>query len=134
MAKAKRVAYFKAKIEDKPGALLALAKDLKEKKLDLIALKGVGEAGQGDILVIAKSPDKLREAWKASGILVEEGTVFFLSGTDTTGALVKSLDAIANAGVNLVATEALAVGGKFGAVLWVSPEDLDKTSQALSAK
>jgi len=134
MAKAKRLAYFKANIDDKPGALLALTKDLKGKKLDLIALKGVAQAGQGEILVIAKSPDKLRDAWKASGALVEEGTVFFLSGTDTTGALVTSLDAIAKAGVNLVATEALAVGGKFGAVIWVSPEDLDKTAQALGAK
>ena len=134
MATAKRLTYFKTKIEDKPGALLALAKDLKEKKLDLIALKGIGQAGQGEILVIAKSPDKLREAWKASGTLVEEGTVFFLSGADATGALVKSLDAVAGAGVNIVATEALAVGGKFGAVLWVSPEDLDKTAQALGAK
>ena len=134
MATAKRVTYFKAKIEDKPGALLALAKDLKEKKLDLIALKGVGQAGQGEILVIAKSPDKLRDAWTTSGVLVEEGTVFFLSGTDATGALVTSLDSITNAGVNIVATEAIAVGGKFGAVLWVSPEDLDKTSQALGAK
>ena len=134
MAKAKRLAYFKTNIDDKPGALLALTKDLKGKKLDLIALKGVAQAGQGEILVIAKSPDKLRDAWKASGSLVEEGTVFFLSGTDTTGALVTSLDAIAKAGVNLVATEALAVGGKFGAVIWVSPEDLDKTAQALGAK
>jgi len=134
MAKAKRLAYFKTNIDDKPGALLALTKDLKGKKLDLIALKGVAQAGQGEILVIAKSPDKLRDAWKASGALVEEGTVFFLSGTDTTGALVTSLDAIAKAGVNLVATEALAVGGKFGAVIWVSPEDLDKTAQALGAK
>jgi hypothetical protein len=133
MAKAKRVPYFKAKIEDKPGAFLALAKDLKEKKIDLIALKGVGQAGQGEILVVAKIPDKLREAWKDSGALVEEGTVFFLSGTDTTGALITSLDAVANAGVNIVATEALAVGGKYGAILWVSPEDLDKTAQALGA-
>ncbi|MBF8294794.1 MAG: hypothetical protein HW389_1339, partial [Bacteroidetes bacterium] len=58
----------------------------------------------------------------------------FLSGTDTAGALVTSLDAIANAGVNIVATEAIAVGGQFGAILWVSPEDLDKTAQALGAK
>jgi len=60
--------------------------------------------------------------------------VFFLSGTDATGALVTSLDVIANAGVNIVATEAIAVGGKFGVVLWVSPEDLDKTAQALGAQ
>ncbi|MDP2886251.1 MAG: hypothetical protein Q8P51_14650 [Ignavibacteria bacterium] len=134
MAKAKRVAYFKAKIEDKPGALLALAKDLKEKKLDLISLKGFGHAGQGEILVIAKRPEKLRDAWKATGALTEEGVAFFLSGADKTGALVAGLDAIANAGVNLVAIEALAVGGKFGAVLWVAPGDLDKTAQVLGAK
>jgi len=134
MAKAKRVAFFKAIIEDKPGALLALAKDLKAKNLGLIALKGVGQAGQGEILVVAKSPDKLRDAWKASGILAEEGVAFFVSGADKTGALVASLDAIAKAGVNVVATEAVAVGGKFGVILWVSPQDLDKTAQALGAK
>jgi hypothetical protein len=134
MAKSKRVAYFKVRIEDKPGALLALAKDLKAKNLGLICLKGVGQAGQGEILVIAKSPDKLREAWKASGTLTEEGTAFFVSGTDRTGALVASLDAIAKVGVNIVATEAIAVGGKFGVIFWVSPEDLEKTAQALGAK
>lgn len=133
MAKAKRVPYFKAIIENKPGALLAIAKDLKDRKIDLIALKGIGQAGQGEILVVAKNPDALREAWKDSGILVEEGTVFLMSGTDATGALVTSLEAIANAGVNIVATEALGVGGKFGTILWVSPEDLDKTAQALGA-
>ena len=134
MAKAKRVTYFKAKIDDKPGALLALANDLKAKNLGLIGLKGVCQAGQGEILVFAKSPDKLRETWKASGMLSEEGTAFFVSGTDKTGALVASLDAIAKTGVNLVATEAIAVGGKFGVFLWVSPEDLEKTAQALGAK
>ncbi len=134
MAKAKRIAYFKAKIEDKPGALLALVKDLKSKNLGLIALKGVGQAGQGEILVVAKSPDKLRDAWKASGTLAEEGTAFFVSGADKTGALVASLDAIAKAGVNIAATEAIAVGGKFGVILWVAPGDLDKTAHALGAK
>jgi hypothetical protein len=134
MANAKRVTYFKAKIEDKPGALLALAKDLKAKNLGLIGLKGVGQAGQGEILVIAKTPDKLRDAWKASGTLSEEGTAFFVSGTDKTGALIASLDAVAKAGVNIVATEAIAAGGKFGVIFWVTPEDLDKTAQALGAK
>ncbi len=134
MAKAKRVAYFKAKIEDKPGALLALTMDLKAKNLGLVGLKGVSGAGQGDILVIAKNPDKLRDAWKASGVLTEEGAAFFISGADKTGVLVASLDAIAKAGVNIVAIEAIAIGGKYGAILWVSPEDLDKTAQALGVK
>jgi hypothetical protein len=134
MATAKRVTYFKAKIEDKPGALYNLAKDLKAKNLGLLSLKGISQGTQGEILVVAKSPDKLRTAWKASGILIEEGTAFLLSGVDKIGALLADLDAIAKAGVNVVATEAVAVGRSYGAILWVDPVDVDKTAKALGAK
>ena len=134
MATVKRVPYFKAKVEDKPGALLALAKDLMAKKLGLLSLKGIGQGDQGEILVVAKDPDKLRKAWTESGTLVEEGSVFFVSGADKTGALLPTLDALAKASVNVVATEAVAVGRSYGAILWVDPSDLDKTEKALGAK
>lgn len=134
MATAKRVTYFKARVEDKPGALLNLARDLKEKNLGLIGLKGVGQGGHGDVLVIPKDPEKLRIAWNANGTLVEEGTVFFVSGADTTGALLGSLDALAKAGVNIVAIEAGAVSARFGAFLWVAPPDVDKAAEAFGAK
>jgi len=133
MAKSKRVTYFKARIENRPGALLAVAEDLKTKNLDLLGLKGLAHAGEGEILVIAKDPEKLREAWASVGMLIEEGTAFYISGEDKTGALAASLDALAKAGVNLAAIEAVAAGGKFGSILWVAPEDLDKTAQALEA-
>ena len=134
MGTAKRVTYFKAKVEDKPGALLALAKDLRAEDLGLLSLKGVGQGTHGEILVVAKNPDKLRTAWKASGVLVEEGSAFYLNGVDKTGALVADLDAIAKIGVNVVATEAVAVGRSYGAILWVVPADVEKTSKALGAK
>jgi len=134
MATAKRVTYFKTKVEDKPGALLALAKDLKAKNLGLLSLKGVGKGEEGEILVVAKNPDKLRDVWKASGVLVEEGTVFYVSGEDKTGALLPILDALAEAGVNVVATEAVAAGKSYGAILWVDPADIDRTEKALGAK
>lgn len=134
MATVKRVTYFKAKVEDKPGALLALMGNLKAKNIGLLSLKGVSQGESGDILVVAKNPADLRNEWKASGALVEEGTAFFLSGEDKIGGLLTSLEAIAKAGVNIVATEAIAVGGRYGAILWVSPSDLEKTAQALGAK
>ena len=134
MAKAKRVTYFKTKLENKPGALLALAKDLQAKKAGLIALKGMAHGDVGEILVVAKDPEKLRETWSASGILAEEGIAFFLDGADKTGALVDSLNALAGAGVNIAAIEAVTAGASFGAIFWVSPEDLDKATQVLGAK
>ncbi len=134
MATAKKMTYFKARVEDKPGALLALTRDLKEKNLALVGLKGVSQGGHGDVLIVPKDPDKLKISWNATGALIEEGTLFFVSGTDTTGALNSSLEAVTNAGVNIVAIEAGAVGGRYGAFIWVSPGDIDKTSQALGVK
>jgi hypothetical protein len=134
MAAAKRMTYFKAIVDDKPGALLALAKNLKENNLSLIGMKGVAQGTHGDVLVIPKDPDKLRITWRAIGNLVEEGNLFFVSGADTTGALIASLESLTNIGVNVVAIEAGAVGGKFGAFLWVAPEDLDRTAEALGAQ
>ena len=134
MAQARKVTYFKTRLENKPGALLTLLKDLQEKKLGLVALKGMAHGDSGEILVVAKNPEKLGETWKAAGILAEEGSAFFLSGPDETGALVGSLNALANAGTNIAALEAIAGGTSYGAILWVAPEDLDKTAQVLGAK
>lgn len=132
---AKRVTYFKVKVEDKPGALLVLLKNLKAKNIGLVSLKGVSLGDQGgDILVVAKNPDELRNEWKASGALVEEGTAFLLSGADKTGALISDMEAISKAGVNIAAIEAVAVGARYGALLWVAPTDQEKTAKALGAK
>ena len=134
MGTAKRVTYFKAKIEDKPGALYNFAKDLKAKDLGLLSLKGISQGTQGEILVVAKSPDKLRAAWTDAGLLIEEGTAFYLSGVDKVGALNPDLDGLAKAGINIVATEAVAAGRSYGAILWVDPADVEKTAKALGAK
>ena len=130
MAKPQRVAHFKIKIEDKPGALLAIAQELKSKKVGLIGLR----AEHAETYLIAKNPDKLREALKASGMTLEEGTSFFVRGTDKTGALVKSLEAIAQADINILITHAIAVGGSYGSFFQVAAGDVERTGKALGAK
>lgn len=135
MAKSQRVLYFKASLEDKPGALLTIAKDLKSKNLGLVGLWGYATVpGRAELYVIPKNADKLRNAWKAQGIVFEEATAFFLKGGDKTGALVKSLEAIAQAGVNIVANGAIGVKGQYGSFVWVAQADVDKTAQALGIK
>lgn len=135
MAKAQRATYFKITLEDKPGALLALAKGLKSKKVGLAGLKALpSQPGQSEVYLIVKNPDKLRGALKSLGVIAEEGTSFFVKGADRTGALVSSLEAIAQAGVNIVATDAIAVGGNYGLFFRVAPGDVDKAAKVLGAK
>jgi hypothetical protein len=135
MAKVTRGIYFKAALEDKPGALLKVMQDLKAKNIALSGLWGFGTSqGKAQLYVVSKNPDKLRDAWKASGLLAEEGTGFWIKGADRTGALNKSLEALTGAGVNIGAIHAIAVGDQFGSFLWVTAADARKAAEALGAK
>ncbi len=132
---AQRVIYFKTNMQDQPGAVLGVLQDLKNKNIALKCLWGFSKRdNNSELNVVAKDPDKLRAAWKSSGILAEEGTAFLLKGTDKTGVLIKNLEALAQAGVNMKAMKAIAVSGKYGCVIWVSPEDVEKTARALGVK
>jgi len=44
------------------------------------------------------------------------------------------MEAISKAGVNIAAIEAVSVGARYGALLWVASSDLEKTAKALGAK
>ncbi len=135
MAKPQRVVYFKANLEDKPGTLFSIAKDLKSKNLGMVGLFGFGTAqGRAELYVIPRNAEKVRNAWKTSGFNFEEGTGFFLKGADKTGVLMKSLEAIAQAGVNIVVNGAIAVKGQYGSFLSVAQSDVEKTAQALGVK
>ncbi len=135
MAKSKRVTYFKTLLDDKPGTGLAYAESLKSKKINLSALWAYGtQTGQTEVYCIPKDPDKFRKYTKSEGMTTWEGTGFLLKGTDKTGALIKNLTALAEAGINVNAIHAIAAGGNFGAFVKVPDVDIDKAAEALNAK
>lgn len=135
MAKVQRVTFFKANLRNQPGVLLGLMQDLKSRNVALKSLWGFGKSeGDAELYAIAKDPDKLRNAWKATGLLAEEGTGFFLKGVDKTGVLLKSLEALTHASINVRAIIAIAVSGNFGSLIWIDSADVEKAAQALGAK
>jgi len=135
MAQSKLVTYFKKNLEDKPGMVLAAAKEMKSKNLGLLALWAQGaQQGQGELYCIPKNPDKFRSGYKPSGMQMEEGRGLFLKGTDKTGVLVKILETIAEEGINILAIYAIAVGGKYGSFIRVASTDVERTAKALGAK
>jgi hypothetical protein len=135
MAKAQRVTFLKATLRDQPGVLLGLMQDLKSRNIALKSLWGfIKREGDAELYAIAKDPDKLRNAWKVKGLLAEEGTGFFIKGTDKTGVLVKSLEALAQMNINIKAMNAISVSGKYGSLIWVESADIEKAAKALGAK
>jgi hypothetical protein len=132
VAKVKRVTYFMANLEDKPGELLKVMQNLRDKKIGLKGLWGFGtHSGKAQLFVVAKKVEKLRDLWKSSGLLAEEGTGFLIQGSDRIGAMVESLQTLAAGGVNIHAVEAIAAKGRYASFLWVQREDVDKAAEAL---
>ena len=135
MSKPKVVTYFKTSLEDRPGTLLAIAKELKAKKLGLVALWGyAAQPGQGELYCIPKNPDKFRATFKSSGARMEEGRGFFVRGADETGALLRTLESLADDGVNITAIHAVAAGEKFASFIHVATSDFEKATRSLGAK
>ena len=135
MPKSKRVTYIVAKLDDKPGAALRLIADLKTSNIALVGLWGYGMPdGKAQMYAVAKNPDKLRTKWTGAGIIAEEGTGFMITGADKTGALVKTLEEIAAAGINIKMMDALAAGGRFTSLMWVDPSQIENTAKVLGCK
>lgn len=132
MAKVYKLSYFVANIKDEPGTLLKIMLDLRDKNVGLSGLWGFGARdGEGQLFVIAKDSAVLKEAWEDAGLLAEEGTGFFVTGQDRTGALIESLEHLVEAGINIHSIDAIAVGAVFGSFIWVDASDVEKASAAL---
>jgi hypothetical protein len=132
-----RVEYFVVSAEDKPGAGAQLGKRLEQEKVNLLGLLAFPSgAGRVQVDLVPEHPDQLVKAAKKAGIALEgPKTAFLVQGTDRPGAMGEVLERAGNAGINVTATAAVACGGnRFGALLWVKPQDVEAAARALGAK
>lgn len=126
-------ADFSIELEDRPGALAAVSLKLQDAGVDLLGLWGYGGAnGSGKLYCVPKDAKKFRAFAEAEKLKVEEGVTIYISGADQGGALVESLELIAQAGINVHAIQAVTVQGEFGCFIWADAEDWDTIAQMLA--
>ena len=71
-------------------------------------------------------------ARKAKLKLTGPKTGFLIQGEDRVGALVELMAKLAEAKINVTACDAVAAGaGRYGALLWVKPQDVQKAAKVL---
>lgn len=120
-------------LEPKPGSLNAVLQAFREAGVDLRASwafeMGPGMPGKG--IFYAADTAKAEAALKALGKKPVRGRACWAEGEDKVGAYARLLAKVAAAGVNLHATDALGVGGRFCTVLFADEKDCDKLCKAL---
>lgn len=132
----RKVEYYYATVPDRPGEGAKILGALKEAGVNLLAFHAFPVAGQSQVDLVAEDAGALREAAKKAGIsLTGPKTAFLVEGEDRIGAVAEFMKRLGDAGINVVAIDAVrAGGGRYGALLWVKSQDLERAASALGAK
>jgi hypothetical protein len=128
-----QVDYFYVKAPDKPGEAARLLGQLKQAGVNLLAFSGFPAGKQAQLdFVPADAAAFQAVAKQAKWKTVGPKKVFLVQGDDRVGALADLLKRLADAKINVTATDAVCAGaGRYGVMLWVKARDLKRAAQAL---
>ncbi|HKA53049.1 MAG TPA: hypothetical protein VKJ47_05255 [Candidatus Binatia bacterium] len=108
---------------------------LKDAGVNLLAYSGFpkGRRAQLDFMPADVAPFRAA-ARKAKLTLVGPKTGFLIQGEDRPGVLAEIIARLAEAKINVTACDAVAAGeGRYGALLWIKPQDVQKAARVLGA-
>ena len=132
----RKVVYFSMQVPNRPGVGLQMLKAIAKGKQNLLAFTGFPNGATAQVDFVPARPAEFARGAKKAGIkLGKKKTAFLLQGEDRVGALVRVLDKLAEARINMVAMDAVTAGGRrFGAIFWVKPKDVARASRLLGAR
>lgn len=126
--------YFKVQVADKPGEGARMLHVLRDAGINLLAFSGFPRARRAQLDFVPEQPDTFKQTAKQAKWKVEgPKTCFLMTGDDRPGALADLMTKLAEAKINVTAIDGVCAGqGRYGAVFWVKPRDVRKTSQVLN--
>ena len=132
----RKVVYFSMQVPNRPGVGLEMLKSIAKGRQNLLAFTGFPDGAKAQVdFVPARPAEFARGARKAGVKLGKRKTAFLVQGEDRVGALVRILEKLAQARINMVAMDAVTAGGRrFGAIFWVRPKDVGRASRLLGAR
>ena len=128
-----RVQYFYTQVPDKLGEGAKVLGALKEAGINLLAFVAFpnGRRAQFDFVPVDQTAFK-EAAKKAKIKLVGPKTGFLIQGEDRPGAVAEIVSRLSDAKTNVTALQGIAAGaGRYGAILWVKPRDVNKAAKVL---
>jgi hypothetical protein len=126
-----RVTALKVTVGDRVGALAEVVAQARDAGLDFRSVTALAAGGQGVIMAVPTDLQAARQAAAGGPYAITEQDVFWVEGDDERGALAPAADKLAAAGISVTAVHAAAVEGRFAAVFYVAPEDVEKAAAAL---
>lgn len=131
----RRADYFSMQTANKVGEGARLLGALRDEGVNLLAFTGFPSGRRAQIDFIPGDTVQFKAAARRLKLKVgARKTVFVAQGDDRVGAIAEICEKLAGAGVNMTAMDAVATGdGRYGAIFWVKPRDVNKAAKVLGA-
>jgi hypothetical protein len=131
----RKVAYFALEVPNKPGEGARVLGALAEAGINLIAFSGFPRGRKAQLDMIPEDVEVFKKAAKMLKLKTyPQKFGFLVQGNDRKGAVAELLKTLAEKKINVTAIDAAAAGeGRFAAIFWVLPRDVNKTMKALGA-
>lgn len=130
----RKVQYFYATVEDRPGAAFRLLAKLAESAVNLLAFSATPTGpNHTQVVLFPEDPAALAEvAAQSNLVLTGPQSAFLVQGDDRLGALAEVHRILADARVNVYNSTGVTDGkGGFGYIIYVRPEDIDRAAHVL---
>ena len=132
----KRIEYYYTTVPTRAGEGAKILNALKAAHVNLLAFSGFPTRSGRDQLDFCPSNERtFRTAARKAGIkFVGPKTAFLIQGQDRTGAIANIADKLGGAHIAITALDAVTAGRRrYGAILWVKPQDVTKAAKILGA-
>lgn len=129
----KRVQYYYTEVPDKPGEGLKVLNALKEEAVNFDAFVAFPKGRRAQLDFVPMDQPAFRTAAKKIKVkLIGPKTAFLIQGDNRTGAVAEIVSKLSDAKINITALQGIAAGaGRYGAILWVKPRDVNKAAKVL---
>lgn len=131
----KKISYFAMDVADKPGEAARVLAALSQAGVNLLAFSGFPRGRRAQLDFIPEDAVLFRKALSQAKLKVgAKKTGFLVQGADRPGAVAEVLQKLADAKINVTAVDAVSAGGgRYGAILWVKSQNVNKAAKALHA-
>lgn len=132
----RKVDYYYVTVPNRPGEGARVLGALKSAGVNLLAVHAFPSGDGAQVDLVPEKGAALEDAAKKAKLqLSAKKTAFLAEGDDRVGAAAEILRKLADAKINVIAMDAVRTGGgRYGALLWVKPADVDKAASALGAR
>jgi len=131
----RKVSYFAMDVADKPGEAARVLTALSGAGVNLLAFSGFPRGRRAQLDFIPEDGELFRKALSAAKLKVQpKKTGFLVQGEDRPGAVAEVLQKLVDANINVTAVDGVSAGaGRWGAILWVKPQAVNKAAKVLQA-